>query len=76
MYRKKQPLSYQEVLSKMMKYCSYQERSLFEVKQKLKSLETKEADIQNLIEYLEKENFIIMLNNKNTPKHNPVTSLV
>lgn len=58
MYRKKQPLSYQEVLSKMMKYCSYQERSLFEVKQKLKSLETKEADIQNLIEYLEKENFI------------------
>lgn len=58
MYQNKQPLSYSEVLSKVMRYCSYQERSTYEVKQKLREYRLKESDQDLIIEYLEKENFL------------------
>ncbi|MBL4709517.1 MAG: regulatory protein RecX [Flavobacteriales bacterium] len=58
MYQNKQALSYSEVLSKAMRYCSYQERSIYEVKQKLREYRLKESDLQLILEYLQKENFL------------------
>ncbi len=58
MYRNKALLSYSEVLSKLMRYCSYQERSMFEVKQKLKTFQLKSSDQDLIVEHLEKENFL------------------
>lgn len=58
MYQNKQPLSYSEVLSKVMRYCSYQERSTYEVKQKLREYRLNESDQELVLEYLLKENFL------------------
>jgi len=49
--------SFEEVLSKLMKYCSYQERSSLEIKQKAISLGAGSNEIIKLIELLEEENF-------------------
>lgn len=58
MYKNKQPLSFQEVLSKLMRYCSYQERSPFEVKQKLKEYRLPEEKADELMDLLIADNFI------------------
>lgn len=58
MFKKKQPLSFQEVLSKLMRYCSYQERSLFEVKQKLREYALPADKVDELMDLLVDDNFI------------------
>jgi len=58
MQRKKSNLSYQEVLSKLMRYCSYQERSKLDVRLKMKTLSMSTAEQEELFGYLEAEDFI------------------
>lgn len=58
MFTKKSNLSYQEVLDKLMRYCSYQERSVFELRQKLREYVLSEVEKEELIEYLLIENFV------------------
>ena len=58
MLRDKKRLSAQEVLSKLMKYCSYQERSEFEVKQKLREFTLGEKEKVQIIEALKQDDFL------------------
>ena len=58
MFNKKQPLSFQEVLSKLMRYCSYQERSPFEVKQKLREYALPADKVEEIMDLLVDDNFI------------------
>lgn len=58
MFKKKQPLSFQEVLSKLMSYCSYQERSPFEVKQKLKDYNLPPEKVDEIMDILIQDDFI------------------
>ncbi|MDA9312009.1 recombination regulator RecX [Vicingaceae bacterium] len=58
MFNKKQPLSFQEVLSKLMRYCSYQERSPFEVKQKLRKYALPADKVEEIMNLLVDDNFI------------------
>ncbi|MDA9782958.1 recombination regulator RecX [Vicingaceae bacterium] len=58
MFNKKQPLSFQEVLSKLMRYCSYQERSPFEVKQKLREYALPADKVEEIMNLLVDDNFI------------------
>ena len=58
MFKKKQPLSFQEVLSKLMRYCSYQERSPFEVKQKLREYTLPADKVDEIMDLLVDDNFI------------------
>jgi regulatory protein len=46
------------VLKKMYQYCAYQERSQFDVLEKLRTLPLEERVIEAVILYLRKENFI------------------
>ncbi len=50
--------SYEEVVSKMMSYCSFQERSKREVTTKAYQLGLKKEKIEELLHRLEEENFI------------------
>ena len=58
MYKKKQPLSYQEVLSKLMRYCGYQERSTFEVKQKMREYNLPQDKATEILDLLIDDNFL------------------
>ncbi|MFT7084953.1 MAG: regulatory protein [Vicingaceae bacterium] len=58
MFKKKQPLSFQEVLSKLMRYCSYQERSPFEVQQKLREYAIPADKVEEIMDLLIDDNFI------------------
>ncbi len=58
MFNKKQPLSFQEVLLKLMRYCSYQERSSFEVKQKLREYALPADKVEEIMDLLVDDNFI------------------
>lgn len=49
---------YQYLLHKAQQYCSYQERSLFEVKTKLDEWSTQQSVAENIIEDLRKENYL------------------
>jgi len=46
------------VLSKMKQYCAYQERSMFDVKEKLKTFHLKEDVYESIILELKKEDFL------------------
>lgn len=56
-YKKKQN-SWDWVYEKLMKYCAYQERSEFEVRQKAKHLGMSSANQEKAIKALQKDNFI------------------
>ena len=58
MFNKKQPLSFQEVLSKLMRYCSYQERSIFEVRHKLREYALPADKVDEIVDLLMDDNFI------------------
>ncbi len=49
--------SFDEILSKLMRYCSYQERSLFEIRQKARTLGANNEESQRLIKALEEDGF-------------------
>jgi len=57
MHFTKQPLSFEEVLAKLMRYCSYQERSELEVRQKANTLGYRGNDVDLLVERLIADNF-------------------
>ena len=46
------------VLAKMKQYCAYQERSMYDVKSKLKSFHLQEGIAEKIILELEKENYL------------------
>lgn len=46
------------VLAKMKQYCAYQERSMYDVKSKLKSFHLQEGIAEKIIVELEKENYL------------------
>lgn len=48
----------EKILSKILKYCAYQERCNLEVKTKLITLGAAEKQIQEILDYLEKEGFL------------------
>lgn len=52
------PLSPDQVLDKMAKYCAYQERSVKEVTDKLKTFEISEKDREEIINYLIDNKFV------------------
>lgn len=58
MYSGNKQYSFEEVLSKLMRYCSYQERSELEVRQKAALLGAKKSDFEKLIGLLKADNFI------------------
>lgn len=58
MYSGNKQYSFGEVLNKLMRYCSYQERSTLEVKQKAALLGAKRSDLEKLIDLLQEDNFI------------------
>ncbi|MDR2979357.1 MAG: RecX family transcriptional regulator [Bacteroidales bacterium] len=47
-----------EILSKLMKYCAYQDRSESEVRGKISSLQCEDIYVEELIQQLKKEKFI------------------
>lgn len=58
MYSGNKQYSFEEVLSKLMRYCSYQERSELEVCQKAALLGAKKSDLEKFIDFLKADNFI------------------
>jgi len=48
----------EDVLSKITKWCSYQDRSEFETIQKLLSYGLSEKEIKEIVQYLQKENYL------------------
>lgn len=48
----------EEILTKIYKYCTYQERCKSEVRKKLKALRAPEEDWDKIIAHLERENFL------------------
>ncbi|MEQ8623368.1 MAG: RecX family transcriptional regulator [Vicingaceae bacterium] len=54
----KAPFSFQEVLAKLMRFCSYQERSELEISQKAKAYGMVGDEVEELLKHLRKENFI------------------
>ncbi|KAA3651747.1 MAG: RecX family transcriptional regulator [Bacteroidetes bacterium] len=56
-FNKKQ-YSFEEVYSKLMRYCAYQERSTYEAKNKAFELGLRKNELQKLIDLLQEENFI------------------
>lgn len=58
MYNKGKPISFAEVLSKLMKFCAYQERSVQEVRTKAFQLGVQQDKIDELLEQLIKEGFL------------------
>lgn len=54
----KQAFSFEEILAKMMRFCSYQERSEWEISQKVKEYGLASADTDQLLNILKEENFI------------------
>lgn len=48
----------EEILSKIYKYCTYQERCRSEVRKKLIALRVDEEEIEPILQHLEKENFL------------------
>ena len=48
----KAPLSFQEVLAKLMRFCSYQERSELEISQKAKAFGMDDGKIEDLLKSL------------------------
>lgn len=47
-----------ELLNKMRKFCAYQERSPFDVKRRLWSMQLPDIDIEKIIQTLKKEDFL------------------
>ena len=58
MYSRNKQYSFQEVLSKLTKYCSYQDRSKLEVRRKAYSLGASKSAIEEMLDYLEDEKFL------------------
>ena len=58
MPKEKQQNSFEEVLSKLMRYCAYQERSELEVRQRALELGATESNCDRLLKELKKEKFI------------------
>lgn len=58
MYSGNKQYSFEEVLSKLMRYCSYQERSELEVRQKATLLGAKKSDLEKCIDLLKADNFL------------------
>jgi regulatory protein len=58
MYSGNKQYSFEEVFSKLMKYCSYQERSKLEVEQKASLLGAKKNELEKLVDLLQADNFI------------------
>ena len=52
------PLSPEQVLDKMAKYCAYQERCVKDVSEKLKTFEISEKDREEIINYLIDNKFV------------------
>ncbi len=48
----------EEIISKISKWCAYQERSEFQVRQKLEEWNVKENDIEKILKYLREENYL------------------
>lgn len=48
----------EEILNKIYKYCTYQERCRSEVRKKLIALRTPEEDLDTILAHLEQENFL------------------
>jgi regulatory protein len=48
----------EEILSKIYKFCTYQERCRSEVRRKLLKLGAEEKDVENVLTHLESENFL------------------
>ncbi|MEM7375075.1 MAG: regulatory protein RecX [Bacteroidota bacterium] len=48
----------EEILTKIYKYCTYQERCKSEVRKKLISLRAPEEDLEKILAHLERENFL------------------
>ena len=58
MHKEKEHLFFEEILSKLLRYCSYQARSEQEVHQKAKELTTDKEAIEKLLKFLREENYI------------------
>ena len=58
MHKEKKHLSFEEVLAKLMKYCSYQERSEKEVCYKAKELGIEEKYFAELLSALKNDHFV------------------
>lgn len=58
MHYKKQPLSFSEVLTKLMRFCAYQERSTWEVETKLKTYGLPAAEGDKVVDLLINDNFL------------------
>lgn len=50
--------NYQYLLSKMQKFCSYQERCIVDVRLKLQRLKVQETVIEKIIDKLQKEDYV------------------
>ncbi|RMG71355.1 MAG: RecX family transcriptional regulator [Bacteroidetes bacterium] len=48
----------QEILQKIQRYCAYQDRCRSEVVSRMRQLGVAEADMEKVLEYLEKESFL------------------
>ena len=57
MGEEKKPYS-EAIMAKVLRYCAYQERSLKEVKEKLRALECENEEIAKIIKHLTEEGYI------------------
>lgn len=51
-------MEYEDALSKLMRYCAYQERCRQEIRRKIYDWEISKEEVQELIEHLEEEGFL------------------
>ncbi|GIV26665.1 MAG: recombinase RecX [Bacteroidia bacterium] len=50
--------NYEDIIYKITKWCAYQERSEFQVRQKLQEWEVSDKDIEVILNYLKEENYV------------------
>jgi regulatory protein len=54
----KRPLSRTEIYQKLMRYCAYQERSSFDVLQKMRQWDMSGEQVKETLEFLQEEGFV------------------
>lgn len=57
-WKPKKEVSYDQLLNALCKYCSYQDRCVYEVEQKITQYETTNEEKEQLIDYLIEERFL------------------
>jgi regulatory protein len=54
----KSKINDEDALARMIRWCAYRERSIYETKQKLQSFELSASDLKNILQYLSERGYV------------------